>query len=590
METSAESSVVAGVPDDDGDDSGKSSVDARLATSADAAEATDSAGSFSAEGSSLGYGNEFGKCALERTSLDAISAMQDPALSESGPSGKPKRTIIARQTALHNPILVEATRRIKLGLQEGEATAYLKFSVPKGQALDLPPAPEGSAESARVTLCRRFEDLHLSRREDDAAYLDAVEKGAAVTLVAARPTDGADGGWRCHARHLAPGADPKSDAKVECRHVNPAPARPGSNSVPGKAVRCAKCSRPKPALRPGFAFLRLATPGVRRQRREYLRIIAECDAELGRCDAASREATARIAACESGSSAEEEARGSDGAPSPGGAATCEDSDEEALMMDLNLVQKGAWQRVNARALLPMLAERKLALHRRLATARTELSIVVQAAFGLAVPHVQRVLRRYLVRKRLDAIRTSVLDFARFSAAVSSWNAATSFLIVSLCQFSLFGRYRCLGRNTAHRALPPGSQGESQPAPASGSIHGDQASVHSPPELCDGRVASTQGGVPETTAAPVGDCDSDLVSRAFLQGKSATAPRGEETTAGSRREGESGSTQKGFRRNHPKALPKGFVQRKMLKPEDRVGPASTRELTSSQVTVDTILGV
>lgn len=159
-----------------------------------------------------------------------------------------------------------------------------------------------------------------------------------------------------------------------------------------------------------------------------MRIIKECDAELEMCDAAEREATDRISAYER--NAEKQTQGVDSIPSSTpDTETSEISEEnendesfevhaeDELMMDVNLVQKGAWQRVNARVLLTTLATRKLALNHRLATARTELSIMIQAVFGLAAPHVQRVSRRFLVRLRLDKIRMSVLDFARFSAAV-----------------------------------------------------------------------------------------------------------------------------------------------------------------------------
>ena len=343
--------------------------------------------SYSAEEvSELG---EFGKGNMEVASKDA----------------KTRKTIIARQTAINHPMMSDAMRRTRLGLKEGEVAAHLTFVVPKSQVLDLPPTPEDNFERSRVTLCRRFEDLHPSRREDDASYLDAVEKGTEVTLVTALPADYEKGGWRCH--------DKKSstdycDQVVECLHVN----------TPDDEC-CAKCQSPKPNIRPEFAYLRLLPLGMRRQRKEYVRIIKECDSELERCDAAEREATDRIAAFERESDRQQKQGVDSSAPNSTSDTSETATAEEQLTMDVDLVQKGAWQRVNARILLPTLATRKLELIHRLKNARTEVSIMIQATFGLAVPHVQRVSRRFLVRIRLDKIRKSVLDLARFSAAVSA---------------------------------------------------------------------------------------------------------------------------------------------------------------------------
>ena len=208
------------------------------------------------------------------------------------PSTTPMRkTIRARQTAIQNPMLVDAMRKTRLGLKGREVTGKLSFTVPKSQLLDLPPTPANTSEqsrvtsavSARETLCRRFESLHPSRKEDDASYYDAVEKGTEVTLITALPPGYERGGWRCHAK--------RGDCDQECLHANRA-----------EDDRCTTCQSSKPNIRPEFAYLRLLPRGLHRQRNDYERIMRDCDDELSRCCAAEIEATERIAHAERDSS------------------------------------------------------------------------------------------------------------------------------------------------------------------------------------------------------------------------------------------------------------------------------------------------
>ena len=131
------------------------------------------------------------------------------------------------------------------------------------------------------------------------------------------------------------------------------------------------------------------TPGVRRQRKEYERILKGIDSEFAKCDLAEHEAQEKLATID---------------------------EETWLMMDVDLVNN-VWQRMSARTILPLIAERRLELGPKLATARGELAILIQSAYQMAVIHVQRLGRRFLVRLRLNDFRQTAISFAQFSAAV-----------------------------------------------------------------------------------------------------------------------------------------------------------------------------
>ena len=324
----------------------------------------------------------------------------------------PRKTILARKTAILNPILSDATRRTKLGMRLGETKGRLNFVVQRSKLLVLPPTPKDDSETsralaaARETLCRRCEVLHPSRRENDAAYIEAVEQGTEVIVIAALPRGYTRGGWRCHTKTKS-----HSNDQVECFHPN------GPTDV-----TCMKCQSPKPSMRPEFSYLRLITPGVRRQRILYTRTIQGIDNELERCDVAERQATEKLAEFDR---LLVEQKGKASPNSDKAKSLPELSDmEESLMMDMDLVSQ-VWQRMNARTLLPMLVTRKLELSSQLSKYRGELAVMIQSTFELAVPHLQRLTRRFLVRLRLDGIRMSANDFARLSAAVEIQRLARS---------------------------------------------------------------------------------------------------------------------------------------------------------------------
>lgn len=302
---------------------------------------------------------------------------------------KNKREAIQRdrKATLFNRASMEMLRKTQLSLTEGETHGTtLKFIVPINRLLQLPPSIDDNdnfnvaAAAVRVTLFHRFECLQPCRQEDDTPYIDAVHQGMSVVLAKALPKGYESGGWRCHALN---------GERKECMQ-------------PNKASLCSKCHSLKPKLKPRFAYLRLLLPGVRQQRREYVRMIKECDSELCRCEAAEEDCNKKIADFNTRKAE--------------GLVQAEDEDVE-LVIDIDLVQRGVWQRGNAKALLPMLADRKEDLHHRLRSARAEIAIMIQFTYELAVIHAQKIVRRYLVRCSLPRIRASREAFARLCAAL-----------------------------------------------------------------------------------------------------------------------------------------------------------------------------
>jgi len=287
-----------------------------------------------------------------------------------------------RQATLINRAAMEMHRTTRLSMTSDEIEGSLNFIVPMNKLLRLPPSTDSAlAIAVRTTFYRRFECLQPNRQEDDAPYLEAVRQGTPVCLVKALPKDYKRGGWRCHTLV----------EEKECLHPNKA-----------HDMCCSKCLTPKPNLKPAFAYLRLLLPGMRQQRREYVRMIKECDSELCRCELAEQEANAKIV--DYNDRVEK------------GLVQAEDEEVE-LTMDVDLIQKGVWQRGNAKSLLPMLFERKNDLHARLRRARAEVAIMIQCTYELAVVHAQTIVRRFLVRCRLGLVRQSKDEFARFCAAI-----------------------------------------------------------------------------------------------------------------------------------------------------------------------------
>lgn len=315
------------------------------------------------------------------------SKSQQPSNSKDATSTKRMTIQRDRQATLFNRSSMEMHRKTRLAMTSGETQGSLQFVVSRNKLLRLPPSKDGdvdalAARAVRTTLYRRFECLQPNRQEDDAPYLDAICQGMTVSLVKALPKGYERGGWRCHALI----------EQKECLHPNKAHGR-----------CCAKCHSPKPInLKPAFTYIRLLLPGMRQQRREYVRMIKECDSELCRCEVAEQEANAKI--------------GDFDDRIEQGLVQVEDEEVE-LTMDVDLIQKGVWQRGNARTLLPMLLSRKDDLHSRLRSARAEVAIMIQCTYELAVVHVQKIVRRFLVRCRLNLIKQTMNEFARLCVAL-----------------------------------------------------------------------------------------------------------------------------------------------------------------------------
>jgi hypothetical protein len=301
----------------------------------------------------------------------------------------------ARKTTLLTPMLAEMHRRAKLKMKPGEVEGTLTFAVAKSNLLRL-----NDTDPVRRTLLRCIEGLSESRIHDDSSYYNAVERGQTVTVLLPLPEGYNEGGWRCHA----------INGTVECLHPNKA-----------HDDACVACQTRKPMLKANFHYLRTMSHSIRSQTKEYLRSIKELDAELTKCERAEVEAAERLA-----SAAEKQVDGHESD------TFSKDNDEDVdddLMMNVELVQAGVWNRVHAATVLSMMKPRKAKSLQLLNSAKSQLSLMTQSAYELAAPHAQKVIRGFLLRASLDRIRQGVLVLAQLAAAVEIQRMVRSTLAV-----------------------------------------------------------------------------------------------------------------------------------------------------------------
>jgi hypothetical protein len=286
-----------------------------------------------------------------------------------------------RKTALASPMLADMARRSKLQMKNGEAQGTLSFRVDKTNLLRLSPS-----DVVRTTLLRRIEGLSAGQIDDDSSYYDTVNSQAQANVTIVLPVP-AGGGWRCHA--LVEGQ--------ECLHPNLLADQ-----------TCNACSAVLPKLKPEFQHLRILSHSIRSQSKEYIRIIRKADLEITKCETAEEEARKRL-----------EAAGERQVGMDGDAISSADSDDEdeELMMNVELVQSGAWQRVHANTVVSTMKQRKAKSLYMLNAAKAELAIMIQSSYELAAHHSQKIVRGFLVRASINRIKQEAVELAEFSAAV-----------------------------------------------------------------------------------------------------------------------------------------------------------------------------
>lgn len=299
-----------------------------------------------------------------------------------------KQTLIrrARQTSLVTPMLAEMHRRTKLKMKPGEVEGRLTFVVKKEDLLRLPLSDDTLL--IRAALFRRIDGLG-ARMDDDSSYYDAVENDQGkVTVLVPLPSEYESGGWRCHA----------INGYGECLHPNKA----GDDN-------CMACQTQKPKLKSEFDYLRIVAPAIRDESIEYVRIIRDSDADLTKCELAEKHASERLAIV-----AEKQSRVESDIIDPN---SSDNGENDELMMNVELVQSGVWNRVHAKHVLSMMKSRKDKLSQKISEAKAQLAIMIQHSYQLAVLHAQKVVRGFLLRALIDRFRAEVTAFAQFSAAV-----------------------------------------------------------------------------------------------------------------------------------------------------------------------------
>eukprot|EP00957_Ditylum_brightwellii_P005952 451056-Ditylum_brightwellii.AAC.1 len=159
---------------------------------------------------------------------------------------------------------------------------------------------------------------------------------------------------------------------------------------------------------------------MKSQRNESLKRLKHCDAELTKHEHALAEARLKIA----------KLRERGGQKSPlhrGGEHDREDEETEGNTMDVDLAQSGVWQRIDVHSLVPILITNLHRCSKQLRQVRTELVILIQSTYEMAVPHVQKVIRGHLTRTTLNSMRRGLTNLARFAAAVEIQRISRSLL-------------------------------------------------------------------------------------------------------------------------------------------------------------------
>jgi hypothetical protein len=147
-------------------------------------------------------------------------------------------------------------------------------------------------------------------------------------------------------------------------------------------TECWSCGYPRPALSPEMIHLQCVSIMVKKEMKEAFRQCVALDHELWQNKQALLSAKDKLIELRRSKSSKQ---------------SSQTANNEAVTVDVSLVQSGVMQRIDADAAIPRIKENVTRLSSRLTDTRTKLTMMTYFLYELAIPHVQRFFRGWSIR-------------------------------------------------------------------------------------------------------------------------------------------------------------------------------------------------
>lgn len=313
------------------------------------------------------------------------------------------------QSAIANPELLSEQRRVRLSLVEGQRMSIQYVRVNKIQL-------EVANQHARISLYRSLPFIRgmNSVSLDQKTYTEACSRvyGVVMKVCAVLGEQ-----WMCYAypsnqNDVAPRRDDDSSSSEIASSLSFAPSV--CRAVNDKRCKtCVVCGSARSKLRRKYSNIRRLAVATKERRAVLLQKLRKLDDDLYKCRN-SLETIAHnldLSVCE-----------------------VETTMIQAMnaVIDLDLAQENVMQRVEVKAMegiLDKLLEQKKS---QLMLLWGELCVIVQALYENAIPHVQKIVRRFLVRSRLDKIRRAYTHRVQSFSAIQIQRFFRAYLAVKRC--------------------------------------------------------------------------------------------------------------------------------------------------------------
>ena len=311
--------------------------------------------------------------------------------------------------SVKDPELVLEQRRIRVSRISDSSLQRIKIEYIGGEILD-PISHETSSTS--TILFHKIKRLQCFNNYNYSAYLSACKSKKRYALVTVVPND-TEKNWICHNRLIS--IDKKKDSNEGTENAGCLQVNCNSNQF------CAKChsQRNSCKMRPYFRILQRLSFTARDRRATVLKKIESIDDELARCF----EAVKCI-----------DILNKDKLP-----PNIRENIRNLTSIDLDLVQNNVLQRIEVAAMGPILkrlVEQKKEVLMRL---WEECVIVTQLVYTMAVVHIQRYVRGFLPRSRLDKVRVLYIQRKQHVAAIDIQCMVRSYISKHALQNRLYQR-------------------------------------------------------------------------------------------------------------------------------------------------------